>query len=148
MGLITLPSSGTIYLDANCLIYSIEKIEPYSSLLEPIWMSSQSGKIEVICSQLAILETLVKPVREGDALLEKLFRELLLRSGDVHLVPITQTVMERALLLRAFAGLKTPDAIHAATATEAGCDMFLTNDTAFSRVQNLPVILLSSFVGS
>ena len=147
MGTLTLPSSGTVYLDANCLIYSVEKIEPYSSLLSPVWASSHSGSIEIVCSQLVLLETLVKPVREGDGLLESLFRELLLESGGVHLLTITQATLEQALLLRAHVGLKTPDAIHAATALGANCSLFLTNDPAFTKAQDLPVALLSSFVG-
>lgn len=30
MGALDLPASGVIYLDANCFIYSVERIEPYS----------------------------------------------------------------------------------------------------------------------
>lgn len=33
MGQLTLPDAGLIYLDANCLIYSVEHIEPYDLLL-------------------------------------------------------------------------------------------------------------------
>ncbi len=145
MGPLTLPSSGAIYLDANCLIYSVEKIEPYSSLLEPAWASSKSGDARIVSSELALLETLVKPVRERDVLLEKLFRELLLTSGAVQLQPITQAILERSLLIRAHEGLKTPDAIHAATALEANCSLFVTNDPTLGRL--LPITLLSSLVG-
>jgi predicted nucleic acid-binding protein len=41
------------------------------------------------------------------------------------------------------AKLKTPDAIHAATALLAGCALFVTNDPAFKRIAGLPVGLLS-----
>ena len=35
MGSLTLPSIGPIYLDANGFIYSVERIEPYRTVLEP-----------------------------------------------------------------------------------------------------------------
>ncbi len=39
--------------------------------------------------------------------------------------------------------LKTPDALHAATALLQGCKLFVTNDGAFRRVAHLPVTVLS-----
>ena len=36
MGSLTLPSSGPVYLDASGFIYSVERIQPYSDLLEPM----------------------------------------------------------------------------------------------------------------
>lgn len=141
MGALVLPSAGSIYVDANCVIYSIERIEPYRALLESLWVSSEPRAI--ISSELTLLEVLVKPFKTGDAQLESLFRGLLLESSDVTLLPITQAVLERAALLRATTTLKTPDAIHAATALEHGCALFLTNDPAFRRAAGLPVTVLS-----
>lgn len=40
-------------------------------------------------------------------------------------------------------GLKTPDALHAATAIVCQCDVFVTNDPVFQRVPNLPLALLT-----
>ncbi len=37
MGSLTLPSNGPVYLDASEFIYSVERIQPYSDLLEPKW---------------------------------------------------------------------------------------------------------------
>ena len=38
MGSLMLPPSGPVYLDANGFIYSVERIEPYRTLLEPMWL--------------------------------------------------------------------------------------------------------------
>ena len=38
--------------------------------------------------------------------------------------------------------LKTPDAIHAATALLAGCALFVTNDRGFKRVPGLRLAVL------
>ena len=36
MGSLILPPDGPIYLDASGFIYSVERIEPYPNLLEPL----------------------------------------------------------------------------------------------------------------
>ena len=57
--------------------------------------------------------------------------------------------MREAARLRAIIpGLKTPDAIHAATALIHGCVMFVTNDTVFRRVPNLPLVLLDDVLAA
>jgi len=41
VGSLTLPQSGVVYVDANAVIYSVEKIEPYNSLPMPLWQGSR-----------------------------------------------------------------------------------------------------------
>ena len=145
MGSLTLPTSGPIYLDANGFIYSVERIEPYRTILEPMWLHAQAGQFEIVSSELVILETLVKPFREGDALLESVFRALLY-AREVQLMPATAALWERAARLRATTGLRTPDALHAATSFAAGSTLFITNDEGFRRVPGLPLVLLDDLV--
>ncbi len=145
MGSLTLPPSGPIYLDANGFIYSVERIDPYHTLLEPMWRLAQAGQFEIVSSELVILETLVKPLREGDAVLENLFRALLY-SREVRLIAATAALWEQAARLRATTGLKTPDALHAATALAVGSTLFVTNDGGFRRVSGLPVAVLNEVV--
>jgi hypothetical protein len=38
VGSLTLPG-GAVYVDANAVIYSIERIEPYHTLLLPLWQA-------------------------------------------------------------------------------------------------------------
>ena len=127
MGSLTLPSAGLVYLDTNAVIYSVVKIDPYASLLQPLWLAAQAGRITVVSSELTLLETLVKPFRDGDDLLAAAFRALLLASRAVRLLPINQALLEDATRLRAMIGLKTPDALHAAAALASGCALFVTN---------------------
>ena len=64
---------------------------------------------------------------------------MLLRSmfdaHEVSLVPATRELWEDAARIRTDAGLKTPDALHAATALSTGCALFITNDTDLSCVE-------------
>jgi len=142
VGSLTLPPSGIVYVDANSAIYSIEKIEPYNSLLLSMWQGAQAGDFRIVSSELLLLETLVKPLRTADAVLEASFRALLLSSHELRLMPITISILDSAAHLRAATGLKTPDAIHAATALAVGCDLFVTNDRNLTRVPGLAIALL------
>lgn len=146
MGALSLPASGLTYVDANIFIYSVEHIVPYKPLLDVFWQDVQKSQIAVLTSELSTLEVLVRPLRDGDAALEAAFRAVLLSSPDVQLIPITTAILERAAHLRAASNLKTPDAIHAATALEHGCALFVTNDSDFRRVSGLPVTVLADLL--
>ena len=45
-------------------------------------------------------------------------------------------------MMRARYNLRTPDALHVATAVPAGCDAMLTNDAQLKRVQELSILVL------
>ena len=145
MGPLSLPSRGPVYLDANAFIYSAERIEPYRTLLDPLWAEARAGRFSIVSSHLVVLETLVKPLREGDALVEGIFRSML-DSNEVTLLAATRPLWEEAARLRAESGLSATDAVHAATALRADCSLFITNDAAFRRVQELPVIILDDLI--
>ena len=142
---LTLPDSGLIYLDASVLIYSVERIEPYRTLLEPMWRHAQDGKLSIVSSPIIVVETLVKPLQDGNTDIEMQYRELF-GSNAVVLLDAPYAVFEDAARLRADTGLQTPDALHAATALDAGCALFLTNDTDFRRVPRLPVVVLDDLL--
>lgn len=148
MGTIALPSFGSIYLDTNAIIYSVEQVAPYAALLTDVWHDIRSTGLTVVTSELSLLETLVKPVREGKKQLERRYRRLLTAAHEVRLTPIDRTVLEAALQIRAAAGLKTPDAIHAATALQASCALLITNDPAFRRVPELAVAILDDYLAT
>ena len=61
---------------------------------------------------------------------------------------VTRTILESAAQLRAGRQLKTPDAIHAATALAHGSSLFVSNDVAFRRVAGLPVAVLREVAAS
>jgi predicted nucleic acid-binding protein len=141
MGTLDLPSSGVVYLDTAPIIYSVEKHADYYPMLVPLWAASKSGQIELISSELALLEVLVGPLKHGDVSLVAEYEQLL-TSTEVRLIPITTTILRAAARLRAETNLKTPATIHATTALAVGCVQFITNDRDFRRVAGLPVVVL------
>ena len=145
MGQLILPNSNKIYIDTVVAIYSVEWNPNYYSLLEPLWLKFQAREIEIISSELMLMETLVLPLRNDDSFLVDAYEQLLL-SEAMQLIPINQSILRQAANLRATTSLKTPDAIHAATALSVGCDRFITNDKGFRNVPSLPVVILSEIL--
>lgn len=145
MGPLALPARGPVYLDANCFIYSVERVEPYRTLLEPLWQHARADHLTVVSSELTVSEALVKPLRGDDAVTARLFQSLF-DASEVHLFQATRGLWEDTARLRAATGLKTPDALHAATALHVGCASFITNDADFHRVPGLPVVVLDDIL--
>ncbi len=145
MGALTLPSSGLVYLDANPIIYTVEKHPVYAPLLQPLWLAAQTNAIEAISSELALMEALVGPFKGGNAALERQYERALLGT-DLRLIPITQPILREAARLRATTKLKTPDALHLATAQHAGCVLFVTNDAGFRGIASLPLAILNDLL--
>ncbi len=148
MGHLAVPATGTVYVDTNAIIYRVELIEPYLTASAPLWDALDQGTVQVETSELTLLEVLVKPPRDGNAALVALFRSVLLGTAGLRCLPVSLRVLERAADLGARHGLKTPDAIHAATALIAGSVLLVTNDMGFQRVPGLPVTVLSEVVAS
>jgi predicted nucleic acid-binding protein len=132
-----------IYFDTNCFIYTVEQVPPFFDSLVPLWQSATSGKTQIITSELAFMEVLVKPLQTRDILVEAAYRQILTQSQEVRMEPISLIILEQAARLRTSAGLKGPDAIHAATALVTQCTELYTNDIGFRRVPGLHVILIN-----
>lgn len=145
MGRLTFPRGSRVYLDTAPIIYSVEEHESYWPVLKPLWDSLKKGEIEVVTSELSVLETLVVPIRNEDTDLTAGY-EILLTDSHVELIPITVPILRTAAYLRATQNFKTPDAIHAATATLSNCDHLISNDSGFRRITTVDVIILSDLI--
>lgn len=119
-----------IFLDTCVVIYLIEKHPAYANRVETMMNSVQSG---VFCfSPLVRMECLVMPLRTKDVTLQKLYTSFFKSQRSLT---IASAVYDQAAQLRAdFSSLKTPDAIHLATAKFYGCDEFWTNDNRLHKV--------------
>lgn len=145
MGALTLPASGLVYIDTMILIYTVERYSAYLPLLEPLWQTVSTGAIEIVSSELTLMEALVGPLKSGNFTLKTAFEQALLGT-DMRLLPITQAILREAAQLRATTKLRTPDALHAATALNANCALFVTNDAAFRGVAHLPLVILNDLL--
>lgn len=113
--------------------------------MQPLWDALDAQSICVVTSELTLLESLVKPLKDGDSILARDY-EKFLTSTRLQLHPITARILKEAARVRATTGLKTPDAIHAATALAAGCSQLITNDSDFRRIGSLQVVILKELL--
>jgi predicted nucleic acid-binding protein len=123
-------------------IYFTEKRPGYVDKVRAIFQFWIEHELTLITSTIALTECLVKPLRDGDTTLVAAYSDLFETTDGLHLVSVNAAVARRAADLRARYNLKTPDALHVATALEAGCDAFLTNDADLKRVSELRVLVL------
>ncbi len=145
MGSLSLPASGIIYVDTAPIIYTVERHADYEALLLPLWTALDANAIEVVTSELTLLETLVKPLRDNDQGLAEDY-ERLLTATNVRPQPITANILSGAARIRATTSMKTPDAIHAATALSVGCVQFITNDSNYRKLSSLHVVVLKELL--
>jgi hypothetical protein len=84
-------------------------------------------------SRLSWLECMVKPMRDNDQALMSEYRAFF-EAGAWTMVGLTVPAVELATTLRDQDGLKTPDALQAASALQFGGEtVFVTNDTRFGQ---------------
>jgi predicted nucleic acid-binding protein len=123
----------------------VEKHPDYWPLLQPLWRAAQGKTIEIVSSDLVLMEVLVGPLKSGNTALVLAYEQLF-QQAQTRLLPITHVILREAPRLRTTTKLKTPDALHAATAMNAGCVLFVTNDAAFRSVVGLSLVVLGDLL--
>ena len=131
-----------LYAETAPLIYYVEEHPNYVAKMDAIIEAIENRPIEAFSSVITLTEVLTRPVKLGDARLEREYRDILLHSEGFRLLTITSRIAESAAVLRARYNLRTPDALHVAAGLDARCDAFLTNDTGIKRVTEIAVLVL------
>lgn len=116
-----------IYLDSCVVIYAVEDVEARGDRVRRI-LAGRPDEVFAI-SPLVRMACLAGPIRGADVELEDRYRAVL---GLLRELEMPSDVYERAARLRATLGLRTPDALHLATAQLHGCAALWTNDARLS----------------
>ena len=133
------------FFDASALIYIIEGEEPFATRIrkELAAAAKRHPELGAAVSRLSWLECRVGPMKSNDNVTLAAFDAFFARS-DLAWVELTKDVVELAAAIRVQAGLKTPDALQAASCLQLGGEhLFLTGDGTFRRVAGLNVNLLT-----
>jgi predicted nucleic acid-binding protein len=112
--------------------------------VQVVFSKVDSGQIQAVTCVITITETLTKPLKDQDKKVELAYRNLL-QSRNLTVSPITSRIADRAADLRSRYNLRTPDALHVATAIDTQADAFLTNDKGLKRIAEIPVLILDEF---
>ena len=146
MGLLDAIEGPLLYLDTNTFIYAVESVPPFCDAMRELFRHIDDGHCQAVTSELSLAECLVKPFLEGDVTLRQAFERAVQTSPVLQVVPVSRAVLVSAAELRAHTGLRLPDAIHLATALDAGCTTFLTNDRRLLAAPRLRTLVLSDFI--
>ena len=130
-----------VYCDSMILIYYLDHVGPLQDQAAKRLASLRASGDQVVVSDLTRLECRVMPIRLGDVLVLAKF-DAFFALSDVGYAPLMTSVFDRATDLRATRQLKTADALHLAAAIEAGCNVFLTNDTRLDHIAGITVEVL------
>ena len=137
-----LQSTQRLYVDTAPLIYYFEEYSSYISKMDRIFDLIATIPVVTFSAVHILTEVMVKPLQTGNHELAQEYRDILVNSDAHTLVSITVPIAESAAELRARYNLRTPDALHVATAISIGCDALLTNDAQLKLVQELPILVL------
>lgn len=148
MGMINLPDNSRVYADAQTLIYTVERRPRYIQVCDSIWQLLVEGRTSVSTSELSLLECIVLPLREGDSAAVDRFEQFLAQPA-IWLLPVSRDVLRSAARIRAAkTRIKTPDAIHLASASAANCDRIVTNDRAWVGATDVGILLLDDLIAA
>jgi uncharacterized protein len=132
-----------IYADSGIIMRWIEGANQVRNPIEMRWRQLSPSERVFVTSRISRLECRCKPLRNHQ---ESLLRQydIFFSGREVDVQEIDGTIVEKATELRAIFGLKTPDAIHAATAILVGVDSFWTTDADFCKCKELNVIVFKA----
>ncbi len=133
------------FFDASALIYLIEGREPFAGKVrrELATAAKKYPELSAAVSRLTWLECRVGPMKSNDSAALAHYDAFFARTDLVWVEP-TRDVVELAAAIRVKNGLKTPDALQAASCLQLGADhVFLSGDKAFRRISGLNVKVLT-----
>lgn len=131
-------------VDTMVLIYHFEENEEFGPAASELLQATEDGRCRLVVSILGRLEALVAPKRHGREDLCRRYREVFEGFPNLEVVLVDDRVAEIGSDLRAMHSLRTPDAIHLATALHRGADAFVTQDDRHfpSKVDGVPVLAI------
>ena len=133
-----------IFLDTNFFIYLIEGTGPEAKRAGHLLRAFSERRDEVLTSVMSLGEVLVAPLRDGDHALAQRYRRIFHGQG-ISVLPFIEPAAEAFARIRVRGSIKPPDAIQLATAANAGCDLFLTNDDRLMGITVPGIHFITSF---
>jgi uncharacterized protein len=134
------------FLDSSAAIYYFEGDAKAQKTVRDVLqgLKNQYPACELAVSRLGVMECRVKPLRDNAHTLLAAYEFFF---AQARIVELTAAVVDTATTLRAAYGLKTPDALQAASALSLGEDIvFVTADLGFARLSGLKALKVQFIV--
>lgn len=132
-----LAKGSKLGLDTVVFVYFLEQHPAHYSKAKQLFQRIESGDMTGVISTLVFAELLVPAYRANDVERAETLLLLLTTFPNLQVAPLSAQISAEAARLRALHGMRTPDAIHVATALQMGVSGIVTNDKAFLRLAGL-----------
>ncbi|MEO8436875.1 MAG: type II toxin-antitoxin system VapC family toxin [Chloroflexota bacterium] len=132
-------------MDSNILIYLLETSGPLADAAARIVDAIDDRTTQAVLSTVGLVEILAGPARAGDAAAFE-FTADALRDLLIRFVSLDRATAEDAAWIRGSLGIGLEDAVHLATARNAGATAFVTNDRRLRSIPRLEVVYLDDLV--
>jgi predicted nucleic acid-binding protein len=129
-----------IYFDTNILAYLSEYPSTFGPVAEAFLARCLRAKQQIVTSDLAVAEWIYGVFKQGRPDIAEAYRLTVADGSQFRRLPVTSAAFDLAPRIGPGFGLKLLDALHLATAIEAGCAGFVTNDRAFDKVTAITII--------
>ena len=135
-------TASKIYLDANCIIYFIERTDETQSKISDLIRFATDKGLGLACSEIGIAECLYGAFKLKSEALASLYHEIFYQVGLLEIGPVDGERAIAAAQLGAEKSLKLVDALHFLSALEMRCDLFVTNDERIKSSHGMTVLRL------
>lgn len=132
----------TIALDTSIFIYQLEANARYLPVTDPIFAWIEHGHSKAVASTIAMTEALIHPYRNVDREKVESHYGLLSTYPNLEWIAPGLEIADLAACIRGLHNMKTPDALHAATAVRSGATGLITNDPAFEKAESYETLIL------
>lgn len=132
--------------DTSAFIYRIEQTGRWSGVSLDILRALADGQFAGLTSVLTLMEMSIKPVKLGRPEIADAYEVLVRAIPHLDVIEIDARAARVGAELRARHGLRTPDALHVATAIAHGATAFVTNDKRLRRISEIEIVVLDDFV--
>jgi predicted nucleic acid-binding protein len=126
-------------------MYQWEASPRYSALTDCIFAYLEQADAFAVTSTITMTEVLVHPYRDDEVVKGNELFGLLSTYPKLEWVAPHLEIAARAAEIRAQSGLRTPDALQAATAIHGNATVFFTNDPVFRRIKDFETCILDDF---
>ncbi len=137
---LNLNSNSIIFFDTAPFIYYFEDNPDYGQLINQLLSSIYKNNSSFVSSYITYIELITKPKQLGRDDIVAKYRDYFTNSDNLSIYPLNLMVSEKVAEIRTHYHFKTPDAIQIATAIICGADYIITNEKAWKKITEIPVL--------
>lgn len=142
-----LRTADIVALDSMCFIYHFENHPQYSKLTQKLFELIEEGEIQGVTSVITVAEVFSNERVIADTKLAREYLTIFESWPGLTIVESTIDVAVEAGSIRNTYALRLPDAFQIAAGIVTNADLFITNDSHYSKVINPTVMQLDMFCG-